>query len=96
MRYSFEAEIWCSSGAGGWFFVSLPIEVAQGLRAMSGPRVGFRSLRVRACITDVCWGTSVFPDARSGSFLLPLKAEVRQRAGVTAGDRVSIRLELSL
>lgn len=96
MRYSFEAEIWRSSGAGGWFFVTLPIEVAQGLRAMSGPRAGFGSLRVRACITDVCWDTSVFPDARSGSFLLPMKTQVRQRAGVTAGDRVSIRLELSV
>jgi hypothetical protein len=96
MRYDFEAEIWRSSGAGGWFFVTLPIGVAQGLRALSGPRAGFGSLRTRACIADVCWDTSVFPDARSGSFLLPLKAQVRQRAGVTAGDSVSIRLELSV
>lgn len=96
MRYDFEAEIWRSSGAGGWFFVTLPKEIAEGLRALHGPRVGFGSLRVRACIADVCWDTSVFPDARSGSFLLPLKAQVRQRAGVTAGDSASILIELSV
>lgn len=96
MRYDFEAEIWRSSGAGGWFFVTLPAEVADGLRALSGPRAGFGSLRVRAEIAGLAWDTSVFPDARSGSFLLPLKAQVRRRAGVTAGDRTRVQIELAI
>ncbi|AAK24508.1 DUF1905 domain-containing protein [Caulobacter vibrioides] len=96
MRYDFEAEIWRSSGASGWFFATLPIEVAEGLRALHGPRAGFGSLRVRAHLAGVNWDTSVFPDARSGSFLLPLKAQVRERTGVTAGDRAAIRIDLAI
>lgn len=95
MRYEFEAEIWRSSGAGGWFFVTLPVEVAQGLRALSGPKTGFGSIRVRGSLDNTDWNTSVFPDARSGSFLLPVKAEVRRRARVIAGDQVRIRVELA-
>ncbi|AZS20596.1 MULTISPECIES: DUF1905 domain-containing protein [unclassified Caulobacter] len=94
MQYTFEAEIWRSSGAGGWFFTTLPGEVAASLRALSGPAEGFGSVRVRAQIGGVTWNTSVFPDNRSKSFLLPVKAEVRRRAGVTAGDRVQVLIEL--
>lgn len=96
MRYTFEAEIWRSSGAGGWFFVTLPADVADGLRTLSGPRFGFGSLRVRAEIAGLTWDTSVFPDTRSGSFLLPLKAQVRRRAGVTAGDWTHVQIELAI
>lgn len=96
MRYAFEAEIWRSDGAGGWFFVTLPVDVAQGLRALSGPKTGFGSIRVRASLNHADWNTSVFPDARSGSFLLPVKVEVRRRAKVTAGDQVRICLELAM
>lgn len=96
MQYQFEAEIWRSSGAGGWFFVTLPLEVANGLRALHGPAVGFGSIRVRAAIDGVSWDTSVFPDSRTSSFLLPVKSQVRQRAGVTVGDRPSITIELAI
>lgn len=95
MQYEFEAEIWRSSGAAGWFFVTLPVDVAKGLRALSGPKTGFGSIRVRGSLNSTDWNTSVFPDARSGSFLLPVKAEVRRAAEVTAGDQVRIRVELA-
>ncbi|CCE99595.1 hypothetical protein predicted by Glimmer/Critica (plasmid) [Sinorhizobium fredii HH103] len=40
------------------------------------------------------WTTSVFPDKASGSFLLPVKAEVRRKEKLAAGQ--SIRIKLSL
>lgn len=96
MLYSFETEIWRSQGTGGWFFVTVPVEVADGLRALSGPRAGFGSLRVRAEIGGQAWDTSVFPDARSRSFLLPLKAQVRRRVSVTAGDRIRLQIQIAI
>jgi hypothetical protein len=95
MRYEFEAEIWRSDGAGGWFFVTLPADVAQGLRVLSGPKTGFGSIRVSASLNNANWNTSVFPDARSGGFILPVKVEVRRRANVTAGALVRIGVELT-
>jgi len=39
------------------------------------------------------WRTSVFP-LNSGGYVLPLKADVRRRAGIAAGDEVTVELEL--
>jgi hypothetical protein len=50
-------------------------------------------VRVEARVADVVWRTSVFP-LNSGGYLLPIKAEVRRRAGLSAGDEVSVELEL--
>jgi hypothetical protein len=83
-----------SGGQGSWHFVTVPEEQAGEIRAhaLAGPR-GFGSVRVEASIDDVRWRTSVFPQ-RSGGYLLPVKAEVRRRAGVAAGNEVTVRLEL--
>jgi len=54
---------------------------------------GFRSVRVECTIGDVTWRTSVFPQ-KSGGYFLPVKIDVCRRAGITAGDKVSVQLEL--
>ena len=64
----------------------------RSARTPSGPR-GFGSVKVEATIGDVTWRTSVFP-LNSGGYLLPVKAEVRRRAGIAAGDEVTVELEL--
>ena len=91
------APLWLWSGEGGsWHFVTIPPEEAVEVRlqaASSGPRRGFGSVRVEARIGDVSWRTSIFPQ-KSGGYILPVKAEVRRRAGFAAGDEVSVALEL--
>lgn len=61
-------------------------------QAFEMPR-GFGSVRVEASIGDVTWQTSVFPQ-NSGGYLLPVKAEIRRRAAIAAGDEVSVTLKL--
>ena len=39
------------------------------------------------------WRTSVFPQ-KSGGYILPIKADVRRRADIAAGDEVTVSLEL--
>jgi len=56
-------------------------------------RKGFGSVRVTAEIAGQSWQTSVFPDSRSGSYLLPVKKAVRTAARISAGDEVAVRLE---
>jgi len=48
---------------------------------------------VEATINGVTWRTSVFPQ-KSGGYILPIKTDVRRRAGIGAGDEVTVRLEL--
>jgi len=87
------AELWLWSG-GRWHFVTVPTEEADEIRAHSLlNRGGFGSVKVEATINGVSWRTSVFPQ-KSGGYLLPVKKEVRCRAGIAAGDEVTVELEL--
>ncbi|HEX6026826.1 MAG TPA: DUF1905 domain-containing protein [Solirubrobacter sp.] len=91
---TFTAELWRHAGQGGWHFVTLPHDVADEVRARSLPRRGFGSVRVRATLGATSWETSVFPDAKTSSYLLPVKGDVRQRERVRDGDTVTISLAL--
>ena len=91
------APIWLwSGGKGSWHFLTVPPEQSVEIRlesASSGPRRGFGSVRVAVAIDGVGWRTSIFPH-KSGGYILPIKADVRRRAGIAAGDEVTVMLEL--
>lgn len=86
--------IWKGEAAGRWYFVTVPEEHSGEIKAHAfGTPRGFGSVRVEATIGRVTWRTSVFP-LNSGGYLLPVKAEVRKKAELAAGDEVTVRLEL--
>ena len=83
-----------NEGAATWHFLTIPADQAVEVKAQAfGNRRGFGSVRVEATINDVTWRTSVFPQ-KSGGYILPIKADVRRRAGIAAGDDVTVLLEL--
>lgn len=94
MIYRFEAPLWLYSGGGAWHFLTLPVEVGAGLKAMTGRTPGWGSIRVVVTVGETRWRTSVFPDRKSGSFLLPVKADVRRAEGLAAGDTAHVTLEI--
>ena len=79
---------------GTWHFFASPGEQSDEIRAhcLAAMR-GFKSARVEATIGEVSWCTSVFP-MKSGGYFLPVKADVRRKAGIAAGDAVTVKLEL--
>ncbi|WP_299930563.1 DUF1905 domain-containing protein [uncultured Nocardioides sp.] len=97
---TFTAELWrwtarkASTDAGAWCFVTLPVDLADEIRERAGEPRGFGSVRVRARVGSTTWDTSVFPDAGSGSFVLPVKKAVRTAAGVTEGDLLTVTLSV--
>lgn len=86
--------VWKTDSAGRWYFLTIPDEQSAEIRAAAfeSPR-GFGSVKVEARIGGVAWRTSVFPQ-KSGGYLLPVKAEVRKRAEIAAGDLVDFEMEL--
>lgn len=97
MRYAFEAELWTVDGPGGWCFLTLPADVSEGLRALGGGKMRpFGSLAVVATVGGSTWRTSLFADRKRGAFLLPVKAAVRAKERIAAGDRVAAAVELDL
>jgi hypothetical protein len=83
-----------SGDAGAWSFVTLPVDVAEEVRDCAGEPRGFGSVRVHVEAAGQEWDTSVFPDATSGSFVLPVKKAVRRAAGVGEGDDLTVTLSV--
>ena len=93
--YSFRAELWLYPGEAGWHFLTLPEVIADDLREEAAPlRKGFGSVKVTAEISGHTWQTSVFPDSKSGSYLLPVKKAIRTAARISTGDTVAVNLEI--
>jgi hypothetical protein len=94
MQWKTRAKVWLWSGNAAWHFVTVPKELAAGIKALSdGMRSPTGSVRVAVTIKKVTWKTSLFP-TKEGTYLLPIKAEVRKRTKTGAGDTVSLALEL--
>jgi uncharacterized protein DUF1905 len=94
-------QLWAGEN-GSWHMFVIPEEQSDEIRAhcLMSMR-GFKSSRVEATIDDrstgsrqaITWRTSVFP-MRSGGYFLPVKAEVRRKANIVAGDQVTVTVEL--
>ena len=92
---TFTAPLWqWEARTDRWTFVSLTAEDSEELRALPQEPRGFGSIPVRVRIGTSSWDTSVFPDASSGVYVLPVKAAVRRREGVESGDAVTVVLRL--
>lgn len=73
----FRAKMWRYPGQAGWYFVTLPKAKTDKLNKKELAS-GWGSIRVVATIGKSSWHTSIFPDKKSGSFLLPIKAKIRK------------------
>ena len=89
--------LWLWSGENGsWHFFTVPEEQSDEIRAHCLAEMrGFKSARVEARIGDgdVTWRTSVFP-VKSGGYILPVKAEIRRKADIAAGDEITVEIAL--
>jgi hypothetical protein len=94
--FSFTAELWEYEGQGAWHFVSLPEGDADEIEATYGHRAGgFGSVRVRVTIGTTTWSTSIFPDRKRGTYVLPVKKAVRQAEGLAEGMHVDVELTVT-
>ena len=90
---TFDAVVWEHDGPGAWHFVSVPEPIADDLEAEYGHRAaGFGSLRVEVTIGSSRWRTSLFPDKKRATYVLPVKKSVRADEGLAAGSTASVSL----
>jgi len=95
-KYEFEAQVWKWPGMAAWHFVTVDAGVAVRIREerAGAPRVGWGSVPVSVTVGKTTWKTSIFPDKKSGLYLLPMKAEVRKKENISAGDTISVSLTM--
>ena len=93
--FEFTAPLWRYPGEGGWHFVSLPPEICDDITDLTaGIRAGFGSARVAVTVGGTSWRTSIFPDGKTGTYLLPVKKEVRDAENLETGDDVRARVQI--
>lgn len=93
--YKLQAAVWLYPGLAAWHFLTLPKKESEEIKLRSGPvRRGWGSVRVKVTIGETTWKTSIFPDKKAGAYLLPLKADVRKKEKIKAGDTVNFEVEV--
>ena len=91
--YRFEAALWEHQGSAAWYFLSIPEDVADDIDEQYGHlEAGFGSLRVEVTIGTTVWRTSIFPDTKRGTYVLPVKKQVRIAEGLAAGSACPVEL----
>jgi hypothetical protein len=94
-EFEFTADLWRYAGEAAWYFVTLPHDVADDIDEITtDTRRGFGSVRVEVTVGATTWSTSIFPDAKSESFVLPVKKAVRIAEGLDEGTQMAVRLTL--
>ena len=92
-QFSFAADVWRHDGAAAWYFVSLPEATADDIDERFGHRAaGFGSVRVEVTIGATSWLTSIFPDTKRGTYVLPVKKAVRVAEHLADGSTAQVVL----
>ena len=77
---------------GTWVFIALPTRDSDEILEIVPTRRGFGSVRVTARIGSSEWNTSIFPSKELGTFVLPVKRQIRSQERVHSGDSVQVSL----
>lgn len=81
----------------GWHFANVSQKASNEIKDLFGGMTGgWGSLPVMVTIRKTKWKTSIFPDKKSGGYLLPLKAEVRKKEQIAVSDTINFSIEIQI
>ena len=93
IKYDFSSKLWKSDGTGGWHFISLPNELAKEIREnLKWQEEGWGRMKASAMINDLEWDTAIWFDKKADTYLLPVKAEIRNKTRIKSGNVVAVSL----
>lgn len=93
MDFNFTAELWEWRGPAPFYFLSLPIELADEIQAAaSALSYGWGMIPVVATIQGREFKTSMF--SKNGTYVLPIKNEVRLPLKLAVYDLLEASIKL--
>ncbi len=94
LKIHITANVWLYPGESAqWHFVTIPKKETSLINTeYSSLKRGWGSLPVEVTIGTTTWNTSIFPDKKSGTYILPLKALVRRKEGIEVGDKIQLQI----
>ena len=95
-RYTLKEKMWLYPGKAAWYFVTVPPEITADIDYFfSMQKKGWGSLPVTVTIRQTTWKTSIFPDKKTHSYLLPIKAEIRKEETIQENELISFTIEIA-
>lgn len=96
--YTVQGKVWLYPGENAsWHFVNVPKKESAEIKAAFGDKSkGWGSIPVSVTVGKTTWDTSLFPDKRSASYLLPLKVAVRMKEGIREGSALTFTLKVKM
>ena len=97
LQFRFEGEVWFYHAPAAVYFVSLPRDMSAEILDLVGQSLNpWGTVPVVARIGDCTWDSAMFPRKERKCYDLPLNAKVRKRAGLEAGNAISVTIEIAL
>ncbi|MFY7900829.1 MAG: DUF1905 domain-containing protein [Chitinophagaceae bacterium] len=91
VTYTFEAIIWQHTGPNGWYFVSMPIDMAAEIRAnLKWQEEGWGRMNATAKIGSSTWQTAIWFDTKQNTYLLPLNAAIRKKEKLHINQKILV------
>jgi hypothetical protein len=93
MIIEFSGKIWYWRGPAPYYFVSIPQEQGNDLKAiLRYVTYGWGMIPAVVQIGETEWKTALF--AKNGTYIVPIKDSVRAAENLGDGDTVSVHLEV--
>lgn len=94
MELSWDGEVVVWRGPAPFLWVPVPETLCEDVRdAARVASYGWGAVPVEVTVGETRWETSLLP--KDGGYLVPLKAVVRQREGIDAGDAVTVAMRIA-
>ena len=94
LKHKLKEMVWIYKGDSPWHFVTITKDYADEIKKdYIWPRKGFGSIPINVTIGKTTWKTSIFPD-KEGSYLVPLKKEIRLKENIKVGDTIIFFIEV--
>lgn len=94
-EYRVRAKVWLYPGKTAWHFANLSAKQSKHIRTLFGAEATvWGSLQVTVRIGKTQWKTSIFPSKRSASYLFAIKAEVRKKEHIRAGNTITAIVQI--
>ena len=96
VTYRLKGKAWRYAGQAAWVFVTLPRRQGNEIRELFAGLSRGASLPAKVTVGKTTWTTAIFAEKATGSYVLPLKADVRKAEGIQDGDLVAYVLEVAV
>lgn len=93
--YKIKSKLFKWTGKAAWFFIRIEKKLAEKINDnFSMYAAGWGSLPVNVTLGNSKWKTSIFPD--KGTYLLPIKSQIRKAENIKEGDELDINLKIAV